>query len=68
MKVPKDSPDRLVDLNQLTKVRESDGAFLLTDDPRKPDAAKWVPKSLCEDNGDGTFTMPTWKARELGWV
>jgi hypothetical protein len=24
----------------------------------------WVPKSSVQDNGDGTFTMPEWLARE----
>jgi hypothetical protein len=28
----------------------------------------WVPKSQVEDNGDGTFTMPTWLAKERGFV
>jgi hypothetical protein len=26
------------------------------------------PKSMVEDNGDGTFTLPAWKAKELGFV
>jgi hypothetical protein len=26
----------------------------------------WVPKSLVENNGDGTFTMPEWLAKEKG--
>jgi hypothetical protein len=28
----------------------------------------WVAKSLTEDNGDGTYTMPEWKAKELGFI
>jgi hypothetical protein len=34
------------------------------------DGAKteWVPKSLVEDNGDGTFTMPEWLAQERGFI
>ena len=28
----------------------------------------WVPKSLVEDNGDGTFTMPEWLALEKGMI
>lgn len=34
------------------------------------DGAKteWVPKSQVEDNGDGTFTMPEWLAREKGFI
>lgn len=29
---------------------------------------KWVPKSLVEDNGDGTFTMPVFVAKEKGFL
>lgn len=29
---------------------------------------EWVPKSQVEDNGDGTFTMPTWLARDKGFL
>ncbi len=34
------------------------------------DGAKtvWVPKSQVEDNGDGTFTMPVWLAKEKGLI
>ena len=28
----------------------------------------WVPKRLVEDNGDGTFTMPEWIAKEKGFI
>ncbi len=27
---------------------------------------EWVPKSLVEDNGDGTFAMPEWLAKDKG--
>jgi hypothetical protein len=29
---------------------------------------EWVPKSLVEDNGDGTFTMPEWLAKDKGFI
>jgi len=29
---------------------------------------EWVPKSQCENNGDGTITMPTWLAKEKGFI
>ena len=29
---------------------------------------EWVPKSQVENNGDGTFTMPEWLAKEKGFV
>ena len=28
----------------------------------------WVPKSQIEDNGDNTFTMPEWLARDKGFI
>lgn len=28
----------------------------------------WVPKSQVEDNGDGTFTMPEWLAKDKGLI
>lgn len=28
----------------------------------------WLPKSLVEDNRDGTFTMPEWLALEKGLI
>ena len=29
---------------------------------------EWVPKSQVEENGDGTFTMPEWLAKEKGFI
>jgi hypothetical protein len=29
---------------------------------------EWLPKSQCENNDDGTFTMPEWLAREKGFI
>jgi hypothetical protein len=29
---------------------------------------EWVPKSQVENNGDGTFTMPEWLARDKGFI
>jgi hypothetical protein len=29
---------------------------------------EWVPKQFVEENGDGTFTMPEWLAREKGFI
>lgn len=29
---------------------------------------EWVPKSQVENNGDGTFTMPMWLAKDKGFV
>jgi hypothetical protein len=30
--------------------------------------SEWVPKSQVENNGDGTFTMPEWLARNKGFI
>lgn len=43
---------------------ESAKAWQLFDGAKK----EWVPKSQVENNGDGTFTMPVWLAREKGFV
>jgi hypothetical protein len=29
---------------------------------------EWVPKSQIENNGDGTFTMPVWLAKDKGFI
>lgn len=43
---------------------ETDKAFYIHDGSR----TEWVPKSLVENNGDGTFTMPEWLATQKGFV
>lgn len=44
--------------------RESERAWLIFDGS----VEVWLPKSLAEDNGDGTFTLPEWLATEKGLV
>lgn len=39
-------------------------AYLLDDGATK----EWIAKSLVEDNGDGTFTMPMWAAKQKGFI
>lgn len=51
--------DRLVEIAAEIRV-ETPKAYLLFDGVREA----WVPKSLVEDNGDGTFTMPERLAQE----
>ena len=46
-------------------LHETEKAYLLSDDGVKK---QWVAKSLCEDNGDGTFTMPEWVAHDKGFI
>lgn len=43
---------------------ETDKALRLFDGSR----TEWVPKSQVEDNGDGTFTMPMWLAKDKGFI
>lgn len=54
---------RLVDL-AMKKRMETEKAFQLWDG----DNLVWVPKSLVQDNQDGTFTMPEWMAKEKGLI
>jgi hypothetical protein len=54
-------PDvRLVDIAAELR-HETLKAWLIFDG----DQEVWVPKSLVENNGDGTFTMPEWFAKKL---
>ena len=43
---------------------ETERAWKLFDGKR----SEWVPKSQVENNGDGTFTMPEWLAREKEFI
>jgi len=45
-------------------VKETEKGLLLTDGL----VEEWTPKSLVENNGDGTFTMPTWLAKKTGFM
>jgi hypothetical protein len=57
------SDDELVEI--AAEIRhETERAYLLFDGTR----TAWVPKSLVEDNGDGTFTMPLFLAEQKEFV
>jgi hypothetical protein len=43
---------------------ETEKAWRLFDGVR----TEWVPKSQVEDNGDGTFTMPMWLAKDKEFI
>lgn len=43
---------------------ETDKAWRLFDGTK----TEWVPKSQVEDNGDGTFTLPMWLAKDKGFI
>jgi hypothetical protein len=43
---------------------ETDKAWRLYDGSK----TEWVAKSQVEDNGDGTFAMPIWLAKEKGFI
>jgi len=45
-------------------VRETDAAFLISDGATQV----WVPKSQTTHDGDGTFAMPEWLAKEKGFI
>ena len=55
--------ERLVDIAAQVH-GETPKAFRLFDG----DKTEWVPKSQVEANGDGTFTMPEWLAKEKGFI
>ena len=57
------SHERLVDIAAHIHA-ETDRAYRLFDG----DKTEWVPKSQCERNSDGTFTMPEWLAQEKGFI
>lgn len=54
----------LVDLAG-TILSETDKAFRIDFGELEP---VWPPKSQVEDNGDGTFAMPEWLAKEKGLI
>ena len=54
----------LVDIEAVLR-HETDAAYLLDHGGKEP---AWVPKSMVEDNGDGTFAMPEWLALEKGMI
>lgn len=56
------SEAKLVDMDAEI-VRETEAAWLLNDGFKQA----WVPKSQVEDNGDGTFTMPSWLHEAKGF-
>lgn len=53
------SDDKIYDFAAQQR-HETDKALLLHDGERQ----FWVPKSLAQDNNDGTFTVPEWWAIE----
>ena len=54
----------LVDIDAELR-HETDAAYLLDHGGKEP---VWLPKSMAEDNGDGTFAMPEWLATEKGMI
>lgn len=58
----------LVDIDDVTFVLETPGehgAFLVK---TTKDRQVWIPKSQCERNDDGSFTMERWIAEDKGLV
>jgi hypothetical protein len=54
---------KLFDFSATLK-HETENAYLVNDG----DKDYWLPKSMTENNGDGTFTIPEWMAIEPGIV
>lgn len=67
--------EKLIDISAELR-HETDKAYLLYDgrsEIKKGDTVPselrvWVPKAMVEDNGDNTFTMPEWLAKEKGFI
>lgn len=57
------SKERLTDI-AAEKRGETERAIKLFDGSK----TEWVPKSQVEDNGDGTFTMPEWLAKDKRFI
>jgi len=61
--VTKKSKSEIVDVD--VEVRhETSAAFLLHDGSK----SEWFPKSQVENNGDGTFAIPRWLAKQKGFI
>lgn len=66
---------QLVDISAAIR-HETDNAYLLFDgrseikkgDTTASEIKTWVPKSMVEDNKDGTLTMPEWLAQKKGFI
>lgn len=67
--------NKLIDVSAELR-HETDKAYLLYDGrmeeevggKNKKELRIWVPKTMVEDNGDGTYTMPEWLALEKGFI
>ena len=58
-----DRDSRLTEISAVIR-HETKAAWLIFDGAKEV----WVPKSMIEDNDDGTFTMPEWLAKEKGLI
>ena len=58
----------LVDVDDVTFMHETPGEFGAYLVKTTKDREVWIPKSQCERNDDGSFTMPRWIAEEKGLV
>lgn len=60
-----DRDSKLTDIAAVLRGESRTGlAWLIFDGAKEA----WVPKSMVEDNDDGTFTMPEWLAKEKGLI
>jgi hypothetical protein len=55
--------DKLIDIAG-RKRGETEKAIRIFDGSK----TEWVPKQFVEENNDNTFTMPTWLAKDKGFI
>ncbi len=53
----------IIDVAAEKRMETEEGLLIFDGDKRV-----WLPKSLVEENGDGTFAMPEWLAHEKGLI
>jgi hypothetical protein len=58
-----DRDSKLTDISAVIR-HETPKAYLVFDGAKEV----WLPKSMVEENDDGTFTMPEWLAHEKGLI
>ena len=56
---------KIVDIEAVVLFENRAGTAIKIDDGK---TNCWVPKSLVQDNNDGTVSIPEWKAKELGLI
>ena len=72
--MPTDRDDKLVDVECVVRMRRekaiavADGTMLDKGTRHEREKYFWLPLSQCQENDDGTVTMPEWLALEKGLI